>query len=142
MNPESRTMLPKLAFTGFASRYREPKVEEGFQDIVTVDFEVCPPSIVFFQAVCGCGCVCAFANRGSQSSRAMPSSRNCGRGTGYDGCALDVCAGRDNPRRGLRRIHVCGGTVKFMIGPHGNASMRTARFFLHCQLKRGRARRT
>ena len=33
-------MLPKVAFTGFASRYREPKVEEGFQDITKVDFKV------------------------------------------------------------------------------------------------------
>lgn len=38
MNPESRTMLPKMAFSGFASRYREPKVEEGFEDITRVDF--------------------------------------------------------------------------------------------------------
>lgn len=33
-------MLPKVAFTGFASRYREPKVEEGLQDISKVDFKV------------------------------------------------------------------------------------------------------
>ncbi|KAJ4987269.1 polynucleotide kinase 3 phosphatase [Stagonosporopsis vannaccii] len=38
-NPEKRTMLPKLAFTSFASRYREPRLEEGFKDIVKVDFE-------------------------------------------------------------------------------------------------------
>ncbi|KAF2872513.1 polynucleotide kinase 3 phosphatase-domain-containing protein [Massariosphaeria phaeospora] len=37
-NPEQRTILPKLAFTGFASRYREPKLSEGFQDIAKVDF--------------------------------------------------------------------------------------------------------
>ena len=41
MNPEKRTMLPKMAFTGFAARYREPRVEEGFQDITKVDFKVC-----------------------------------------------------------------------------------------------------
>lgn len=40
LNPEKRTMLPKVAFTSFTARYREPKVEEGFQDIVRVDFEV------------------------------------------------------------------------------------------------------
>ncbi|KAJ9619534.1 DNA kinase/phosphatase Pnk1 [Taxawa tesnikishii (nom. ined.)] len=39
MNPESRTMLPKVAFTGFASRYREPTLEEGFQDITKIDFQ-------------------------------------------------------------------------------------------------------
>ena len=40
MNPERRTMLPKMAFTGFAARYREPKLEEGFQEITKVDFKV------------------------------------------------------------------------------------------------------
>jgi bifunctional polynucleotide phosphatase/kinase len=40
MNPEERMMLPKLAFTGFAARYREPTLEEGFVDITTVDFKV------------------------------------------------------------------------------------------------------
>ncbi|EMC97501.1 hypothetical protein BAUCODRAFT_33217 [Baudoinia panamericana UAMH 10762] len=39
MNPEKRTMLPKLAFTGYAARYREPKVEEGFDDITENDFK-------------------------------------------------------------------------------------------------------
>ncbi|OSS52154.1 hypothetical protein B5807_03827 [Epicoccum nigrum] len=38
-NPENRTMLPKLAFTSFASRYRAPKMEEGFGEIIEVDFE-------------------------------------------------------------------------------------------------------
>ncbi|KAF1849978.1 PNK3P-domain-containing protein [Cucurbitaria berberidis CBS 394.84] len=38
-NPESRSILPKLAFNGFASRYREPSVPEGFEDIIKVDFE-------------------------------------------------------------------------------------------------------
>lgn len=40
MNPEKRDMLPKVAFAGFSSRYREPTVKEGFQDIVKVNFEV------------------------------------------------------------------------------------------------------
>lgn len=39
MNPESRTMLPKMAFTGFASRYREPTADEGFDDITKVNFK-------------------------------------------------------------------------------------------------------
>ncbi|KAI4727080.1 PNK3P-domain-containing protein [Aureobasidium sp. EXF-10728] len=39
MNPESRTMLPKQAFTGFASRYSPPTLDEGFVDITKVDFE-------------------------------------------------------------------------------------------------------
>ena len=40
MNPELRTMLPKMAFGGFAARYREPNIEEGFEDITRVDFKV------------------------------------------------------------------------------------------------------
>jgi len=40
MNPESRTMLPKQAFTGFAARYSPPTLDEGFVDITKVDFEV------------------------------------------------------------------------------------------------------
>ena len=31
-NPEKRAMLPKMAFSGFKSRYREPKVDEGFEE--------------------------------------------------------------------------------------------------------------
>lgn len=38
MNPETREGLPKLAFNGFASRYKQPQVKEGFQDIVEVEF--------------------------------------------------------------------------------------------------------
>ena len=33
-------MLPKMAFSGFTSRYREPKTSEGFEDITSVDFKV------------------------------------------------------------------------------------------------------
>jgi bifunctional polynucleotide phosphatase/kinase len=39
MNPETRTALPKLAFNGFASRFKEPKAKEGFQDIEEVEFK-------------------------------------------------------------------------------------------------------
>ncbi|KAH6684945.1 bifunctional polynucleotide phosphatase/kinase [Plectosphaerella plurivora] len=38
MNPESRVVLPKLAFNGFKSRFKEPKASEGFQDITEVEF--------------------------------------------------------------------------------------------------------
>lgn len=38
LNPEERQPLPKIAFTGFASRFKEPKLKEGFQDVVEVDF--------------------------------------------------------------------------------------------------------
>ena len=39
-------MVPKVAFTGFAARYRAPTVEEGFEDVCVVDFVVSriPPS--------------------------------------------------------------------------------------------------
>lgn len=39
LNPEARTSLPKLAFTGFSSRFKEPKVGEGFEDLSEVEFE-------------------------------------------------------------------------------------------------------
>jgi hypothetical protein len=39
-NPENRTLLPRMAFTGFASRYRQPTLLEGFTDITTVHFRV------------------------------------------------------------------------------------------------------
>lgn len=39
MNPEARTALPKLAFNGFSSRFKQPKTSEGFQDVVEVDFQ-------------------------------------------------------------------------------------------------------
>ena len=32
-------MLPGMAFTGFASRFQEPKLAEGFQDIIQVPFK-------------------------------------------------------------------------------------------------------
>lgn len=38
MNRENRTLLPRMAFSGFASRYREPAIKEGFEDITRVDF--------------------------------------------------------------------------------------------------------
>lgn len=39
MNPEARAALPALAFNGFFSRLREPKVKEGFQDVVEIEFK-------------------------------------------------------------------------------------------------------
>lgn len=39
MNPESRTGLPKLAFNSFASKFVAPKVDEGFQEVIEVDFK-------------------------------------------------------------------------------------------------------
>ncbi|KAK8039002.1 polynucleotide kinase 3 phosphatase [Apiospora rasikravindrae] len=40
MNPEAREALPKLAFNGFASRFKEPnKTKEGFQDVLEVEFK-------------------------------------------------------------------------------------------------------
>lgn len=39
-NPEKRTILPHSAFAGFASRFKEPKLTEGFQDIIEAEFQV------------------------------------------------------------------------------------------------------
>ncbi|GAB1318316.1 DNA kinase/phosphatase Pnk1 [Madurella fahalii] len=39
LNPEARQALPKLAFNGFGSRFKEPKTLEGFQDVIQVDFK-------------------------------------------------------------------------------------------------------
>jgi bifunctional polynucleotide phosphatase/kinase len=39
-NRESRTILPHAAFSGFASRYREPRASEGFADIIKTGFQV------------------------------------------------------------------------------------------------------
>ncbi|OTA86386.1 hypothetical protein M434DRAFT_399935 [Hypoxylon sp. CO27-5] len=39
MNPEARAALPALAFNGFFSRFKEPKVKEGFQDVVEIEFK-------------------------------------------------------------------------------------------------------
>jgi bifunctional polynucleotide phosphatase/kinase len=38
LNPESRQVLPKLAFSGFSARHKPPQKKEGFQDITEVSF--------------------------------------------------------------------------------------------------------
>ncbi|CAK7220173.1 DNA kinase/phosphatase Pnk1 [Sporothrix bragantina] len=38
LNPDNREALPRIAFNGFFSRFREPKVAEGFADITEVAF--------------------------------------------------------------------------------------------------------
>ncbi|RPB28575.1 PNK3P-domain-containing protein [Terfezia boudieri ATCC MYA-4762] len=39
VNPENRKILPRLAFTGYASRFKEPTLDEGFLDITKLEFE-------------------------------------------------------------------------------------------------------
>lgn len=39
MNPENRSILPSMAFTGWKSRFCKPTLAEGFQDITEVKFE-------------------------------------------------------------------------------------------------------
>ena len=39
LNPEKRTMLPAMAFSGYTSRFKQPKVAVGFTDVVEVPFE-------------------------------------------------------------------------------------------------------
>ncbi|KAL3463222.1 polynucleotide kinase 3 phosphatase-domain-containing protein [Aspergillus heterothallicus] len=41
LNPESRTLLPGIAFGDFGKRFKEPTLSEGFQDIIRVDFRFC-----------------------------------------------------------------------------------------------------
>ena len=55
MNPESRSSLPGIAFSGFTSRYAEPTTDEGFADITKVEFKVCvyapPLHFSFFTSI-------------------------------------------------------------------------------------------
>lgn len=39
-NPEKRAVLPHSAFSGFASRFKAPKVTEGFGDVLRIEFQV------------------------------------------------------------------------------------------------------
>lgn len=39
-NPEKRQILPHSAFSAYAARFGEPKLNEGFQDTVRVPFQV------------------------------------------------------------------------------------------------------
>lgn len=39
-NPEKRSILPHSAFSSFASRFKEPSLKEGFQDITKIEFQV------------------------------------------------------------------------------------------------------
>ncbi|GFF35468.1 bifunctional polynucleotide phosphatase/kinase [Aspergillus udagawae] len=39
LNPESRAPLPGIAFGDFLKRFKEPTMDEGFSDIVRVDFQ-------------------------------------------------------------------------------------------------------
>jgi hypothetical protein len=75
-------MLPKMAFTGFAARFREPKLSEGFADVTTVDFEVRKTSIfrpIFQSSSCDLHAY-TFCN----SSRAPKSIGNYGQSIGYE----------------------------------------------------------
>lgn len=38
LNPESRTSLPGIAFGDFGRRFKEPSLDEGFSDIIRVEF--------------------------------------------------------------------------------------------------------
>ena len=53
-NPEKRSILPHSAFVGFTSRFKEPKVTEGFQDVIEVEFQVhfCLIDLIFASIRC------------------------------------------------------------------------------------------
>ena len=40
MNPEKRVLLPTPAFRSFASRFQTPQIQEGFEEVIDVDFHV------------------------------------------------------------------------------------------------------
>ena len=46
-NPENRSILPHLAFSSYASRFKKPSMTEGFDDIITLDFQVRYLHIIF-----------------------------------------------------------------------------------------------
>ncbi len=39
-NPEKRAILPHSAFFSFASRFKEPQAQEGFEEIISIPFQV------------------------------------------------------------------------------------------------------
>lgn len=39
-NPEKRVILPPSAFFSFASRFKEPSEQEGFEEIIAIRFQV------------------------------------------------------------------------------------------------------
>ena len=59
MNPEKRTILPGLAFRSFASRYQQPELTEGFQDIILWEFRVRFPAHGFYTKTLIEGRVCS-----------------------------------------------------------------------------------
>lgn len=38
-NPEARKSLPGIAFGDYGRRYQAPTLEEGFEDIIPIEFE-------------------------------------------------------------------------------------------------------
>lgn len=50
-------MLPNVAFASFTSRFRPPALDEGFQDLVQIDFQVCVGNSksLFLSILCGEG---------------------------------------------------------------------------------------
>lgn len=39
LNPENRDNVPKIAFNSYSSRFKQPKTEEGFQDVIEAEFK-------------------------------------------------------------------------------------------------------
>ena len=70
-NPEKRAILPHTAFSSFASRFKQPRMEEGFQDVVPVHFNVGRPGT-------GSGCKLIY----SYSSKVTMSNARSGVVTG------------------------------------------------------------
>lgn len=74
-------MLPKVAFTGFVARYREPKIEEGFQDVTKLDFKA--------SNVRTHSCTTVYSVLTDFNSLKEPKNRRCsGESTGFRDCYL------------------------------------------------------
>ena len=93
MNPEKRAMLPNVAFTSYGSRFRAPTIDEGFQDILKIDFLV---SVALSQALpynlARDSMMCAHVSFRARSLQATRNSARCGASTGSEHTASTLSA--------------------------------------------------
>jgi hypothetical protein len=117
-NPEKRTILPHSAFFSFASRFQAPKEQEGFEEILSIPFQVRSlRSNLEFRS-------CRRpVNNPSHSFRAIQSSVVHGLSTGFD---LLACSGL--PRATYSWDIIVAGHVD-ILGHSANANPDTWRQF-------------
>lgn len=80
MNPESRAVLPPIAFRSFAQSYTTPELSEGFEDITTINFEVSNLDVILMSG-----------QLTQHSSKALTLSERSGQSTGYQSTLHDRC---------------------------------------------------